>query len=42
MDPDAIVIAEVFGKKTQPTPKAVLDTCRRRLRAYDDATGEED
>ncbi len=37
LDPDAIVIADVFAKKTQATPKAVLDTCRRRLRQYDDA-----
>ena len=31
VDTDAIVIAEVFAKKTEKTPKAVLDTCRRRL-----------
>jgi phage-related protein len=35
IDADAIVIAEVFAKKTQATPKAVLDTCRRRLQSYD-------
>lgn len=37
VDPDAIVIAEVFAKKTAKTPAAVLDACRRRLREYDDA-----
>jgi len=36
-DRDAIVIADVFAKKTTKTPKAVLDGCRRRLREYDDA-----
>ncbi len=34
-DPDAIVIVDVFEKKTQQTPQHVIDTCRRRLRAYD-------
>ena len=36
-DSDAIVIADVFAKKTPQTPKAVLNTARRRLREYDDA-----
>jgi phage-related protein len=34
-DPDAIVIVEVFSKKTQQTPSAVIETCKRRLREYD-------
>jgi phage-related protein len=37
VDPDAIVIAEVFAKKTPKTPATVLDACRRRLKEYDDA-----
>ena len=37
IDADAIVIAEVFSKKTGKTPKPIIDTCKRRLRAYDDA-----
>jgi phage-related protein len=37
VDPDAIVIAEVFAKETAKTPAAVLDTCRRRLKEFDDA-----
>ncbi len=37
VDPDAIVILEVFSKKTAATPKAVIDNCRRRLKEYDDA-----
>jgi len=39
-DPDAIVIAEVFDKKTRRTPKEVIEACRKRLRDYDrDAIG---
>jgi phage-related protein len=34
---DAIIIGEVFSKKTGKTPKAVIDTCKRRFRNYDDA-----
>ncbi len=37
VDADAIVILDVFAKKTEQTPTAVLATCRRRLREYDDA-----
>jgi len=36
-DSTAIVIAEVFEKKTPKTPKNVIDVCRRRLRDYDSA-----
>jgi len=38
LDPDAVVILEVFSKKTQATPDAIIRTCKTRLRAYDDAT----
>jgi phage-related protein len=37
VDRDAIIIAEVFAKKTARTPVAVLNACRRRLKEYDDA-----
>ena len=37
-DVDAIVIAEVFAKKTRTTPKGVIDICKRRLKEYDDAS----
>jgi phage-related protein len=37
VDPDSIVIAEVFAKKTAQTPPAVVSACRRRLKEYDDA-----
>ena len=36
VDPDAIVIAEVFAEDA-PTPAAVVRGCRRRLKDYDDA-----
>ena len=36
-DGDAIVIGEVFAKKTRTTPKDVIATCQRRFREYDDA-----
>ena len=36
IDPDAIVILEVFSKKSQQTPRAVIDTSRERLRRYDE------
>ena len=35
LDRDAIVILDVFGKKTARTPKSVLDNCKRRLSHYD-------
>ena len=35
IDPDAIVIVEVFTKKTRKTPKAVIERCRDRLKRYD-------
>ena len=37
IDADAIVILEVFSKKTAQTPKTVIDVCIRRLKEYDDA-----
>ena len=40
VDPDAVVIAEVFRKTTKATPQAVIDACKRRLGAYD-ALGRE-
>jgi phage-related protein len=41
LDADAVVIADVFQKKTQQTPMHVIQDCRRRLGLYD-ATGEGD
>jgi phage-related protein len=39
LDSDAIVILDVFSKKTRATPKGVIDASRRRYRAYDEAAG---
>jgi phage-related protein len=36
IDPDAVVIAEVFKKRVQKTPQIVIDNCKRRLRHYDE------
>ncbi len=35
IDSDAIVVVEVFEKKTGKTPKSILDVCKTRLRNYD-------
>ena len=35
---DAVVILDVFTKKTEVTPQGVLATCRRRLTQYHAAT----
>jgi phage-related protein len=40
VDVDAVIVLEVFSKKSQTTPKGVLDTCQRRLAAYDRAVRE--
>ena len=37
IDSDAIVILEVFNKKSRTTPKVIVDVCKRRLREYDNA-----
>ena len=38
VDADAVLIVEVFAKKTQATPKSVIAACKRRLRDYDALT----
>jgi len=35
MDSDAIVILDVFEKKTPQTPRRVAQACRDRLKAYE-------
>lgn len=37
-DHDALVILEIFDKKTSKTPPGVVDICKTRIRAYNDAT----
>ncbi len=34
LDRDAVVILDVFSKKSEATPKSVITSCRRRLAAY--------
>lgn len=35
IDPQAILILDVFQKRSQKTPPRVLTACRRRLRSFD-------
>jgi phage-related protein len=35
IDADAIVLVEVFSKKTGKTPKTAIELCRQRLKDYD-------
>lgn len=35
IDADALVIVEVFSKRTNKTPQSVIEVCRRRLKDYD-------
>lgn len=35
VDKDAIVILEVFAKKSRQTPKKIIDTCKKRITEYD-------
>lgn len=35
VDSDAVIIAELFPKKTTATPHQVIDVCKKRMNAYD-------
>ena len=35
LDDDAVVIVEVFKKKSRKTPHKVIEACKQRLRRYD-------
>ena len=35
IDPDAIVLLEVFSKKSGSTPRRIIDLCKHRLKEYD-------
>ena len=37
IDSDAIVILEVFSKKSGKTPRSIIDACKRRIKEYDNA-----
>ena len=34
LESDAVVILDVFAKKTQATPKVTIENCQKRLAAY--------
>lgn len=36
LDEDAVVILEVFSKKTRATPQAIIDICKKRLKMYNE------
>lgn len=40
LDEDAIVVVDVFEKKTRATPRRVMTDCQRRLRLYDQAAAD--
>jgi len=35
IDTDAVVLLEVFSKKTGTTPGRIIDLCKKRLKEYD-------
>lgn len=35
IDEDAVIILDVFEKKTQKTPDNVIDNCKHRIRLYE-------
>jgi phage-related protein len=39
IDSDAIVIGEVFAKRTQQTPQQIVQACRQRFAHYDSIVG---
>lgn len=42
IDSNAVVVLEVFAKKTEATPKAAISVCQRRIREYDRDRKDED
>lgn len=37
VDSDAVLVLEVYAKKTRKIPNEVIERCKRRLKDYDDA-----
>ena len=37
VDPDAVVVVDVYAKKTPKIPDEVIQRCQRRLKRYDEA-----
>lgn len=42
VDPDAVLVVDVFAKTTPKTPKTVIAACRTRLAEYDRGMAEGD
>lgn len=42
VDTDAVVIGEVFAKKSNNTPKSVINNCKKRFKEYDNACNQEE
>lgn len=38
IDPDAVIIGEVFMKRSRAIPQRVIDTCKTRFKQYDKDT----
>lgn len=38
VDGDAVIIGDVFAKKTAKTPQGVLEACKHRFRLYDETS----
>ena len=36
IDPDAVLVLEVYAKKTRTIPREVIDRCKKRLKDYDE------
>ena len=37
VDPAAVLVCDVFAKKTRTTPANVIERCKKRLKVYDEA-----
>ena len=37
LDSDAVIIGEVFFKRTRKTPKRIIEVCKQRFKRYDEA-----
>jgi phage-related protein len=40
IDDDAVVVLDVFEKKTRAIPRRLITECQRRRRLYDQAAGD--
>jgi phage-related protein len=40
VDPDAVLIVEVYPKKTRKIPQEIIERCKKRLRDYDETVKE--